>query len=140
MPDCVLHHSYTRYLVYCITILDTTCATDRPNKKLEDKHYGPFEVLEKIGASAYKLKLPKDWRPIHPVINEVLLSPAIKPKFPNQDKIETKALTITATQPEPEYILDSKWERNTMRYLVKWKESPHVEATWVPQKELEEQH
>ena len=34
---------------------------DCPNKKLEDKHYGPFEVLEKIGASVYKLKLPKDW-------------------------------------------------------------------------------
>ena len=35
--------------------------TDRPNKKLEDKHYRPFEILEKIGTSAYKLKLPKDW-------------------------------------------------------------------------------
>ena len=114
--------------------------TDRPNKKLEDKRYGPFEILEKIGASAYKLKLPKDWRPIHPVFNEVLLSPATKPKFPNQDKIETKAPAITATKPEPEYILDSKWERGTMCYLVKWRDSPRVEATWVPWKELEEQH
>ena len=114
--------------------------TDRPNKKLKDKRYGLFEILEKIGASVYKLKLPKDWWPIHPVFNEVLLSPAVKPKFPNQEKIETKAPTITATKPEPEYILDSKWERNVMRYLVKWKESPRIEATWVPRKELEEQH
>ena len=105
--------------------------TDRPNKKLKDKHYGPFEVLEKIRTSAYKLKLPKDWRPIHPVFNEVLLSLAIQPKFPNQKKIETKAPAITATKPEPKYVLDSKWECNTMRYLVKWKESPCVEATWV---------
>ena len=27
-----------------------------------------------------------------------------------------------------------------MCYLVKWKESPRVEATWVPRKELEDQH
>ena len=84
--------------------------TDRPNKKLKDKRYGPFKVLEKIGQSAYKLKLPRDWQLIHPVFNEVLLSPAIEPKFPNQERIETKAPVITATKPEPEYILDSKWE------------------------------
>ena len=84
--------------------------TDWPNKKLEDKCYGPFKIIEKIRQSAYKLKLPKDWRPIHPVFNEVLLSPAIKPKFPNQDKIETKAPQVTTTNPEPEYILDLKWE------------------------------
>ena len=104
------------------------------------QRYGPFKILEKIGQSAYKLKLPKDWQPIHPVFNKVLLSPAIKPKFPNQEKIETKAPVITATKPEPEYILDSKWEQNVMRYLVKWKEAPRVEATWVLRKELKEQH
>ncbi|PIL28858.1 hypothetical protein GSI_08904 [Ganoderma sinense ZZ0214-1] len=49
--------------------------TDRPNKKLEDKRYGPFRVEEKIGASAYRLKLPPKWKLRYPVFNEVLLTP-----------------------------------------------------------------
>ena len=29
-----------------------------PMKKLNNKHLGPFEILEKVGKSAYCLKLP----------------------------------------------------------------------------------
>ncbi|SJL11310.1 uncharacterized protein ARMOST_14713 [Armillaria ostoyae] len=46
----------------------------RPKKKLDDKRVGPFLVLEKTGASAYKLKLPPHWK-IHPRFNEKLLTP-----------------------------------------------------------------
>lgn len=42
--------------------------------------------------------------------------------------------------PKPEYILDSKWKRGTMHYLVKWKELPHIEATWVTRRELKTDH
>ncbi|OJT15194.1 Transposon Tf2-12 polyprotein [Trametes pubescens] len=48
-------------------------SSDRPNKKLEDKRYGPFQIQEKVGRGAYRLKLPKQWKAIHPVFNEVLL-------------------------------------------------------------------
>lgn len=36
----------------------TNLKTDHLNKKLEDKHFGSFPIYSKIGASAYKLKLP----------------------------------------------------------------------------------
>ena len=32
-------------------------SSDRLTKKLDDKHYGPFEVEKKVGNSAYKLSL-----------------------------------------------------------------------------------
>ncbi len=56
----------------------------RPKKKLDDKHVGPFTVLEKVRAAAYKLKLPPHWK-IHLRFNEKLLTPYIPPAFPNQE-------------------------------------------------------
>ena len=57
----------------------------RPKKKLDDKRVGPFEILEKAGASSYKLKLPPHWK-IHPCFNEKLLTPFVPPSFPNQQQ------------------------------------------------------
>lgn len=37
---------------------DKNITTIRPTKKLDDKWFGPFEILDKIGNSVYKLKLP----------------------------------------------------------------------------------
>ena len=53
----------------------TNIKTERASSKLDDRRYGPFEIVKKVGASAYKLRLPKGWRRIHPVFNEQLLIP-----------------------------------------------------------------
>lgn len=53
-------------------------------KKLDDKRVGPFTIIDKAGASTYKLKLPPHWR-IHPRFNEKLLTPYVAPAFPNQE-------------------------------------------------------
>jgi hypothetical protein len=36
----------------------TNIRMKRPMKKLDDKHLGPFLILEKIGESAFKLDIP----------------------------------------------------------------------------------
>ena len=41
---------------------------DRPNKKLNHKYWGPFQIEEKINEYSYKLKLPISMK-IHPIFN-----------------------------------------------------------------------
>jgi hypothetical protein len=62
----------------------TNITTDRPIKKLDDKRHGPFAVIKKVGASSYKLKLPATWKKIHPVFNEIYLTPYTPPSYPSQ--------------------------------------------------------
>jgi hypothetical protein len=61
----------------------TNLKTKRPTKKLDDKRVSPFMILEKVGESAYKLKIPPSWRH-HLVFNEALLTPCIPPSYPSQ--------------------------------------------------------
>ncbi|KAJ3007050.1 hypothetical protein NUW54_g3696 [Trametes sanguinea] len=114
--------------------------TDRPSKKLEDKRYGPFQILEKIGASAYRLKLPRKWKAIHNVFNEVQLLPAHPPEFPNQPRPEVAIPDILDSTKEPEEILDSKVVRGGLQYLVKWKGLPRSENTWEKRTDLVRSH
>ena len=52
----------------------TNITTKHLMKKLDNKHLGPFKILEKVRKSAYRLKLPSQWK-IYDVFNKVLLSP-----------------------------------------------------------------
>ena len=111
-------------------------ASDRPKKKLDDKSYGPFEVEKKVGNSAYKLKLPATWRGVHPVFNEVLLTPFKPPALPSQ-KAPPPPPPVTQdgqVEYEVEEILDSKCNRNgkNLKYLVHWKGYPRSARTWEP--------
>ena len=56
----------------------------RPIAKLSDKRYGPFRIVKKVGASAYKLALPQKWSRNHDVFNEYLLTPFTAPSYPSQ--------------------------------------------------------
>lgn len=58
--------------------------TNHPMKKLDDKHFGPFKIIKKVGHSSYQLNIPKMWKRIHDIFNEVLLMPYIALDFPNQ--------------------------------------------------------
>ena len=59
----------------------TNLNTDRLIKKLNNKQYELFEVLEKVWNSVYKLKLPPSMSYIHLIFNKVLISPYHTPTF-----------------------------------------------------------
>src|SRR5271170_2332235 len=109
----------------------------RPSAKLAEKHLGPFEVVEKFGTSAYKLKLPISWK-IHPVFNELLLRPHVGPRFPGQNAYDRPPPEVIGDQEEydVEEILDTRRRWNRREYLVKWKGYPSEDNTWEPEKNL----
>ena len=59
----------------------------RPTKKLDKKYYRPYEIIEKVGSSAYQIKIPVSWK-VYNVFNEALLKPYHTPSFPCQIKKE----------------------------------------------------
>ena len=48
----------------------------RVHSKLSSRYYGPFEILQRVGTVAYRLKLPED-SCIHPVFHVSQLKPAV---------------------------------------------------------------
>ncbi len=118
-----------------------------PKKKLNDKRVGPFEIVEKAGASAYKLKLPPHWR-IHPCFNEKLLTPYVLPAFPNQelppppppdlinDEEEFEIEEVLDSQPRTLRGWKGKKPRKAMDYFVKWKGWTREHNSWVHNEEM----
>lgn len=100
--------------------------------KLSAKFYGPFEVLEKIGSVAYKLKLPDTCR-LHPVFHISLLKKHVGntptnmaplPEFNNQD---ISPLTPDAVLQRREIIRDGL---PVTQWLIRWKHLATEEASW----------
>lgn len=119
-------------------------STDRPMKKLDDVHFGPFKVLEKVGRSSYRLELPKTWKKIHPVFHEVLLTAYREPEFPTQPKVSQPPPDLIDGEEEykVEHVLDCRHNRSRKRdeWLIKWKNYPATENTWEPWENLEHAH
>ncbi|GAU49705.1 hypothetical protein TSUD_182030 [Trifolium subterraneum] len=105
-------------------------ATGAPYSKLGKRYYGPFQIIERIGPVAYKLKLPEESR-IHPVFHcsilkpfhgevEQLNTPII---IPDQERIPDLPLAIISTRHgiEPECRLE---------VLVQWEGLSPDDTTW----------
>jgi Chromo (CHRromatin Organisation MOdifier) domain len=109
--------------------------TDRPTKKLDDRRLGPYEILEKVGASAYKLRLPETDKS-HPVFNEALLTPYEEPPAHRREERPAPQIVSGNEEYEVEEILKHRKRGRGYQYLVKWKNYPIGERTWEPRSHL----
>ena len=106
---------------------------DCPSKKLDDKWFSLFKILEKVGKATYKLKLDPKWCRIHPVIHESFLHPYSAPSFSSQKKtpLPPPDLIQGVEEQEVEEILASQEWRGNIEYLVAWKGFPSEENEWI---------
>lgn len=92
------------------------------------RYFGPFEVLERVGHVAYRLKLPETAR-IHDVFHVSQLKKSIG------NRTATPQLPATLTD-EMEVILQPgqveglREALEGREVLIKWKDLPEYEATW----------
>jgi hypothetical protein len=105
---------------------------NRPYPKLAYKFYGPFTVLEQIGAVAYKLDLPANNK-IHNVFHVSQLksfTSDYSPVFPDISKL----VDLNSASTEPEAILDRRLVKKgngvVPHMLIKWSNFPATSATW----------
>ena len=101
----------------------------RANHKLAFKFFGPFRVLERVAAVAYKLDLPESSR-VHPVFHVSQLKPCIGPR-PH----------VLSTLPPPDAMfqvpvrvlrqrIHQCGSRALTQVLVQWSGAPEEHATW----------
>ena len=98
----------------------------------------PFEVIEKVGQSSYRLKIPASWK----IYNVKLIKKHIEPstslqKERERERNETMDIEEESGEYEVEKIIDSRLKRGKLQYLIKWKNYPIEESTWEPEDHLE---
>ena len=108
-------------------------ASRRPFKKLENKFLGPFDVVERIGKQAYRLKLPDRLKQLHDVFHVVLLEPyTARPGYepPAVENIEEDP------QWEVEKIVSHRNIKGKDEYLVKWMGWSQEHNQWMIAEDL----
>ncbi|KAH7575574.1 hypothetical protein JRO89_XS02G0152200 [Xanthoceras sorbifolium] len=100
----------------------------RKNFKLSPKFYGPFQILNKIGALSYKLALPKESR-IHSVFHVSMLKKMIGEKISVTSKLPLTKDKDGSLYPQPQAVLDCRIRRQKIAVLIHWHGLSPAQAT-----------
>ncbi|MCO5600815.1 hypothetical protein L7F22_054931 [Adiantum nelumboides] len=110
--------------------------------KLAKRFYGPFQILQKINPTAFRLKLPDHWH-IHNAFHASLLKPykgtppaaPIEEDPPEFDEMEEILRPEKILKHEDKVLRIGKILR---RYLVKFANYPDEDARWMQEPQLKE--
>ncbi|MBW0479811.1 hypothetical protein O181_019526 [Austropuccinia psidii MF-1] len=80
-----------------------------PQEKLSERWLGPFPILRKFSTHSYHLKLPSQWKYIHPGFHISLLEPVKTSTIPNWHQEPPPPIIMKEKEEwEVSEILDSK--------------------------------
>src|SRR5690349_13941565 len=101
----------------------------RPTKKLQHRFLGPYKIIQKISAVAYKLELPDSLR-IHPVFHVSLLRPYHDPtSFPDRTLPPPPPPPVTIDE-ATEYVVEKILDHRTRHHRLEG--YPDYDASWEP--------
>jgi hypothetical protein len=105
---------------------------NRPCPMLSYKFFGPYTILDRIGAVAYKLQLPATAK-VHPVFHVSQLKPFV-PKYTPVFSELPAVPDLAAAAVEPEAILERRMVRSgnsaATQIHVRWSGLDEAQATW----------
>ena len=107
----------------------------RKNLKLSACFYGPFEVLDRIGKVAYKLKLPSTSK-IHPVFHVSMLKGKIGESTQVLQTL-SEVLNHEVLSFIPQAVLDERVKRGKVECLIHWQWLLPTNATWEDRQRLQ---
>ena len=102
---------------------------NRMNQKLSPRFYGPFEILEKVGAVAYKLKLPPQSL-VHPIFHISLLKKCVGPNVVPQP-LPAELTEEWELRMQPDKVLATrKNHAGELEVLIQWHNMPECDSSW----------
>ncbi|XP_038975416.1 uncharacterized protein LOC120106534 [Phoenix dactylifera] len=112
--------------------------------KLSPRYVGPFEILERVGAVAYKLALPPSLSGVHNVFHVSMLRKYI-PDMSHVAEVAPLQLKEDLTYPEqPVRVVDRKEQvlrRRMIPYVkIQWSNHSEREATWGLEDEMKKKY
>jgi hypothetical protein len=116
--------------------------SQRPSKSLDFTRLGPFKIKERVNDLTFKLDLPSHMK-IHDVFHVNLLEPYHTSKIENRSSEPLPPIEYEddngnqSVEYEVNEILDVKFIRNKIHYLVDWKGYGAAERSWEPLEHLE---
>ena len=115
-----------------VWLLRRHISTTRPSSKLDVRRLGPFSIIAQVGTSAFRLDLPPSMH-IHPVFHVSLLEKHVANTFPDRVVVPPPPLHVDGL-PEFEVreILDSRFFRGKIQYLVDWVGYDVSQQSWQP--------
>ena len=109
-------------------------------EKLKPRYLGPYRIIERIGAVAYRLELPQELSDIHNVFHVSVLRKVVRePELILQQPPEDVSRNLTA-QSKPVKVSEIKdmdvQGKVTTMIRVSWERDGICEETWEPESQM----
>ncbi|KAK8940810.1 hypothetical protein KSP39_PZI010800 [Platanthera zijinensis] len=113
------------------------------NHKLDPRYVGPFQILERIGVSAYRLDLPVNFSGVHEVFHVSQLRKCVRSNRQILSSVPQIQPNLSYVE-EPVRVLESQervLRRKTIPMVkILWRNQDVESATWELESAMRESH